>query len=122
MNEALKKKDNKEAGAKTQDKAEVEVKQEKKKFVRVAIEEDSDEEEEEGEGQAKKEASGDGDEPLIQEVGGSEKSDSNWWKKGKGIESPFPLTSAKEIEEHSRKSKRLMQSGGDEFLKKYEAF
>ena len=67
----------------------------KNKFVRVAIEEESDEEEEEATEE----------EPRIEEVGGAlaPKED----KKVKNtIKSKFPLTTPKEIEEHSREAKK----------------
>jgi rubrerythrin len=82
----------------------------KGKFKRVMIEESSDEEEE----------------PKIEEVGGSETNsgESKWFKKGgkasKGIDSKFPLTSQKDIDAHSRMAKKMMQEGGDAFMKRME--
>ena len=36
------------------------------------------------------------------------------------IKSNFPLKSLKEIEDHSKMAKKLMQQGGDAFMKKFE--
>ena len=36
------------------------------------------------------------------------------------IKSKFPLKSQKDIDAHSKEAKRLMQQGGDDFMKKYE--
>ena len=36
------------------------------------------------------------------------------------IKSKFPLKSQKDIDQHSTASKKLMQQGGDAFMKKYE--
>ena len=109
---ANKKKESKEppAAEKSESKSsESNVKKEKNKFVRVAIEEDSDEEE------------GD-DEPVIEDVGSNSKqTDEKGSTSSKaGIESKFPLKTPSEIEAHSREAKRLMQLGGDQFLKKHE--
>lgn len=38
------------------------------------------------------------------------------------IKSKFPLTKARDIEEHTKEAKRLMQKGGDDFMKKFEEF
>lgn len=81
----------------------------KNKFVRVAIEEESDEEEEEATEE----------EPRIEEVGGAPAPKEE--KKVKNtIKSKFPLTTPKEIEEHSREAKKLMQKGASDFMRKYE--
>lgn len=37
----------------------------------------------------------------------------------KTITSKFPLKTVKECTEHAREAKRLMQKGGDEFMKKF---
>lgn len=76
---------------------------EKAKFRRVAIEEDSDEED---------------DEPKIEEVGAGESTQSA--SRSSSIESKFPLKTAREIEEHSRESKRLMKAGAAAFQRKLE--
>ena len=75
----------------------------KKTFKRIAIEEDSDEEEEEDE---QEEAVS---QPKIQPVNAN-------------IKSRFPLKTQREIDDHSKQSKKLMQSGGDAFMKKYEEY
>ena len=103
---------------------------EKKKFVRVAIEEDSDEEEgNEGDKEAAKESTADSskasDEPVIEEVSStSSPTGAKWWGKQETkttttITSKFPLKNAKEMIEHAREAKRLMQKGGDEFMKRF---
>ena len=38
----------------------------------------------------------------------------------KGIDSPFPLKTAKEIENHAREAKKLMKKGAEEFKKRWE--
>lgn len=82
-------------------------KETKNKFKRVQIEESSDEEEE----------------PKIEEVDSKETKagESQWWSKNKGgIDSKFPLTAQKDIDAHSRMAKKLMQEGGDAFMKRME--
>jgi rubrerythrin len=72
------------------------------------------------------ESSDEEEEPKIEEVGGSETNsgESKWFKKGgkasKGIDSKFPLTSQKDIDAHSRMAKKMMQEGGDAFMKRME--
>lgn len=108
------------------------VEEKKNKFVRVAIEEDSDDEEEDEtdkKDQAKSAPSKNtsNDDPIIEEVSSSERNaGTKWWapsnketKVTKTIQSKFPLQTAKECLEHTRESKRLMQKGGDDFMKKF---
>jgi len=38
----------------------------------------------------------------------------------KGIDSKFPLTNQKDIDAHSRMAKKMMQQGGDAFMKRME--
>ena len=94
----------------------------KNKFVRVAIEEESDEEEEEDEKKESKQNDDDECEPIIEEVGGAPEPQTipKVRKTATSILSKFPLKSPKEIEEHSREAKRLMQKGATDFMKKYE--
>ena len=37
-----------------------------------------------------------------------------------GIKSKFPLNTPKDIDEHNKKAKKLMQQGADAFMKKFE--
>ena len=75
------------------------------KFKRVAIEEDSSEEEE----------------PKIEETTQAPKNDDMDIRKiVKGIDSKFPLKTAKEIEAHTREAKILMKQGATAFQKKWE--
>jgi tetratricopeptide (TPR) repeat protein len=73
-----------------------------KQFKRIAIEEDSDEE---GSGEDEQEEVV--SQPKIQPVNSK-------------IKSKFPLKSQRDIDEHAKTAKRLMQQGGDAFMKKYE--
>ena len=120
-------KKSKEAAPKASEKA-----AEKKKFVRVAIEEDSDEEDggQDGDKSAAPESTADSskasEEPLIEEVSStSTATGSTWWpqketKRTTTITSKFPLKTTREMLEHAREAKRLMQKGGDDFMRKFE--
>jgi hypothetical protein len=73
-----------------------------KGFKRVAIEEDSSDEE-----------------PVVIDDSKS-KNENLEIRVTKGIDSPFPHKTEKEIEAHARESKRLMKAGADAFKKIWE--